>query len=159
MVPVVGMGAWLSSSMSDYNADLHMRAGHQIWLPLAHNKPFFAIKYSSLPPPSPSPAWPQALLFVAAMQVVRRGGLRSTLLYNTLGGCDWEVLVMNALIGMGPGGVPVSMSLLQQQELSAVFGGGEEECIHVVQVGGGRGSRRAGRQVGSWLSGWILSTG
>ena len=49
-------------------------------------------------------------------QLVRRGGLRSTLLYNLVGGGEWEVLVMNALIGMGPGGVPVSMSLLEQQE-------------------------------------------
>lgn len=32
------------------------------------------------------------------LQVVRKGGLRSTLLYNLTGG-DWEVLVMNAMIG------------------------------------------------------------
>lgn len=49
-------------------------------------------------------------------QLARRGGLRSTLLYNMVGGGEWDVLVMNALIGMGPGGVPVSMSLLQQEE-------------------------------------------
>lgn len=51
-----------------------------------------------------------------ALQLARRGGLRSTLLYNLVGGGEWDVLVMNALIGMGPGGVPVSMSLLQQEE-------------------------------------------
>jgi hypothetical protein len=48
--------------------------------------------------------------------VVRQAGLRSTLLHNLVGGGQWDVLIMNALIGMGPGGIPVSMSLLQQQE-------------------------------------------
>lgn len=50
------------------------------------------------------------------MQVVRQGGLRSTLLYNVLGGGEWQVLVMSALVGMGAGGVPISMSLLQPPE-------------------------------------------
>jgi hypothetical protein len=50
------------------------------------------------------------------LQVVRQGGLRSTLLYNVLGGGEWEVLVMNVLIGMGAGGVPISISLLQPAE-------------------------------------------
>ncbi len=47
--------------------------------------------------------------------MVRQGGLRSTLLYSLTGG-EWDVLIMNALIGMGPGGIPISMSLLQQEE-------------------------------------------
>lgn len=50
---------------------------------------------------------------------MRGGGLRSTLLHNVVGGGEWDCLVMNALIGMGPGGVPVSMSLLQQEEPDA----------------------------------------
>lgn len=49
-----------------------------------------------------------------AAQVVRQGGLRSTLLYNLVGGGHWDVLVMNALVGMGPGGTPISLSLMQQ---------------------------------------------
>ncbi|PSC69846.1 Mitochondrial import inner membrane translocase subunit Tim21 [Micractinium conductrix] len=49
------------------------------------------------------------------VRIVRRGGLRSTLLYNLVGGAEWEVLVMQAVIGMGPGGIPRSMSLLEQQ--------------------------------------------
>lgn len=36
-------------------------------------------------------------------QAVRKGGLRSTLLHNLLGGGEWEPLVMNAMVGMGPG--------------------------------------------------------
>ena len=83
------------------------------------------------------------------MQVVRRGGLRSTLLYNTLGGCDWEVLVMNALIGMGPGGVPVSMSLLQQQEpelnAAAAAAVGHGECLPCMQPAA-RGQQQAQEQ-------------
>ncbi|KAI3428451.1 hypothetical protein D9Q98_007278 [Chlorella vulgaris] len=48
------------------------------------------------------------------VRVVRQGGLRSTLLYNLVGGGHWDVLVMNALVGMGPGGTPISLSLMQQ---------------------------------------------
>ncbi|EFN57993.1 hypothetical protein CHLNCDRAFT_142157 [Chlorella variabilis] len=58
-----------------------------------------------------------------AALVVRQGGLRCTLLHNLLGSGQWEVLVMNVLIGMGPGGAPVSLSLLQQDPPDMAAGG------------------------------------
>jgi len=45
------------------------------------------------------------------VRAVRKGGFRWTLLYNLIGG-EWDVVMMDALIGMGPGGRLVSMSLL-----------------------------------------------
>ncbi|KAL4428489.1 hypothetical protein ABPG75_002578 [Micractinium tetrahymenae] len=72
------------------------------------------------------------------VRVVRKGGLRSTLLYNLTGG-DWEVLVMNAMIGMGPGGRPISMSLLEQEvpdmaaAAAAAAAMGHGECLPCQQ--------------------------
>ena len=48
------------------------------------------------------------------VRVVRKGGLRLALAYNLLGG-EWEPLMMDALVGMGPGGSLVSMSLLEAE--------------------------------------------
>jgi len=46
------------------------------------------------------------------VRVIRQGGLRWTLAYNILGG-DWDTVLMDALVGMGPGGGLVSLSLLE----------------------------------------------
>ena len=40
---------------------------------------------------------------LAAMQVARKGGARSTLLYNLLGSAQWDVLLMEASIGRQAG--------------------------------------------------------
>ena len=56
-------------------------------------------------------------------QVVRKGGLRSTLLYNLLGAGEWEVLMMDAVIGSGAGGLPLAMSLLEMEERLPQAGG------------------------------------
>lgn len=60
---------------------------------------------------------PSAFIVVLTfcMQAVRKGtGLRSTLLYNLSGG-EWEAIIMDALIAMGPGGAPISLSLLEKK--------------------------------------------
>ncbi|GAB4814328.1 hypothetical protein N2152v2_001374 [Parachlorella kessleri] len=73
--------------------------------------------------------------------MVRKGGLRSTLLYNLLGAGEWEVLIMQAVIGMGPGGIPQSMSLLQLEEPEALSGtsaaGAAHTCLTCVQPNAG----------------------
>ena len=74
---------------------------------------------------------------LSGLQLVRKGGLRSTLLYNLLGAGEWEVLIMQAVIGMGPGGIPQSMSLLQLEEPEALSGtlaaGAAHSCLTCVQ--------------------------
>ena len=48
------------------------------------------------------------------MQAVRRGRARSTLLYNTIGKAQWEVLQLDASVAAG-GGLARRVSLLDQQ--------------------------------------------
>lgn len=80
-----------------------------------------------LQPQAQRPSWLPLQLHLIALpprpslstQVVRKGGLRSTLLHNTVGAGDWDVLVMQALVGMGAGGRPISLSLLPQPEPAA----------------------------------------
>jgi hypothetical protein len=95
--------------------------------------------------------------------VVRQAGLRSTLLHNLVGNGQWDVLIMNALIGMGPGGIPVSISLLQQQEpdgaqaaAAGVAGGGCVPCGVQQQAAGldvpAVQQRAAARQAGARLN-------
>lgn len=48
--------------------------------------------------------------------MVRRGGPWSTILFSLTQGDQWEVLVMDAIVGIGPGGIPNVISLLQEEE-------------------------------------------
>lgn len=45
--------------------------------------------------------------------MVRRGGYASSTLATLLDGDQWEVLLMDAHVGMGPGGLPIVLSLLE----------------------------------------------
>jgi hypothetical protein len=47
--------------------------------------------------------------------LIRKGGLRWSLLYNILSG-DWTVMVADVQVGMGPGGRPQYMSLIPRNE-------------------------------------------
>ena len=53
-------------------------------------------------------------LLLCPLQAVRRGGARSTLLYNTIGKAQWEVLQLDASVAAG-GGLARRVSLLDQQ--------------------------------------------
>jgi hypothetical protein len=46
------------------------------------------------------------------LQLVRRGGFRWAPLFTLTGG-QWEPLMVTAVVGSGPGGIPISMSLLE----------------------------------------------
>lgn len=69
------------------------------------------------------------------VRVVRRGGLRSTLLYNVFGAAEWDAIVMQAVIGMGPGGIPQSMSLLQARVPDSAAGSCESCMPQQAQQG------------------------
>ena len=56
---------------------------------------------------------PQRALLLCPVQAVRRGGARSTLLYNTIGKAQWEVLQLDASVAAG-GGLARRVSLLDQ---------------------------------------------
>lgn len=65
------------------------------------------------------------------LRLVRKGGLRFTLLYNLLTP-EWEVLMMDALVG-SEGGLPVAISLValprpRQQQQQQQAGGSAAEC-------------------------------
>lgn len=47
--------------------------------------------------------------------LIRKGGLRWSLLYNILSG-DWSVMIADIQVGMGPGGRPQYMSLIPRNE-------------------------------------------
>ena len=51
------------------------------------------------------------------MQVARKGGARSTLLYNLLGAAQWDVLLMEASIGR-QAGLTQRVSLIEVPPLS-----------------------------------------
>ena len=50
------------------------------------------------------------------LQLVRKGGLASATLFSLLQGDQWEVMLMDVAVGMGPGGQPLVMSLLEEEE-------------------------------------------
>ncbi|KAL6778113.1 hypothetical protein ACKKBG_A16965 [Auxenochlorella protothecoides x Auxenochlorella symbiontica] len=50
------------------------------------------------------------------VKLVRAGGFASSTLFSLLQGDQWEVMLMDAAVGMGPGGRPVLMSLLEAEE-------------------------------------------
>lgn len=88
------------------------------WMQPQAPRPVWLLLLLLLPLASAAPAALIARLLAGphpnTAQVVRKGGLRSTLLHNTVGAADWDVLVMQALVGMGAGGRPISLSLLPQ---------------------------------------------
>lgn len=63
--------------------------------------------------------------------MVRRGGFRWPLLYNVIDG-EWEVIMMDARIGMKAGGVLSGMSLLEKEvpQLNNNGGGTEAHAGH-----------------------------
>lgn len=61
--------------------------------------------------------------------MARKGGLRWPLLYTALGG-EWDVLIMDATVGMAAGGRPIFLNLLHVRPR-------QEEMDNVVQVAPG----------------------
>lgn len=50
------------------------------------------------------------------LQMVRKGGYASSTMFSLLQGDQWEVMLMDVAVGMGPGGQPLVMSLLEPEE-------------------------------------------
>ena len=63
------------------------------------------------------PATVAIATLLVAMQVARKGGARSTLLYNLLGAAQWDVLLMEASIGR-QAGLTQRVSLIEVPPLS-----------------------------------------
>jgi hypothetical protein len=63
------------------------------------------------------------------VKAIRKGGFRWTLLHNMVNG-EWDVVMMDALVGMEEGGRLVSLSLLDDEHLEATSVQAANEIHH-----------------------------
>ena len=94
---------------------------------------------------------PQETLLLLSSQAVRRGGARSTLLYNTIGKAQWEVLQLDASVAAG-GGLARRVSLLDRQGRAQPQLRTSAHGVQGTPVGGSAGQAGLpGQQTGAQL--------